>query len=437
MVLLTLAMAASVLAVVGPAAAQDQPTCGGLAVTILGTSGDDVLTGTDGIDVISGLEGNDIIRGLRGRDVLCGGPGRDRIFGGRNGDIIFGGDEGDKINGEAGADILLGERGNDRIIGGGGDDSIDGGRGRRDRLFGREGVDSCVDAQSRTIRRDCESTGANAGQLGSTLDLTAGGVAASWTVHSVADPATPSDNDTPGAGNRFVSIQVATVATAGNISDCTFNVVRLIGSDGAEYVSDFIEVAEGLQLDCYSHAPGDVRQGWVTFEVPQGVQPDRVRVAMDAGFSPDQGTFDLTAGTATSASRLSTPGAVSLGDSADLTNLGDVLRVTVHAVADPATPVLPLEPGERIVAARVSIENRSDVVQFSAQFSAIGTVGQIHRSSLLPVVEGPVGSLGGIQPGETITAWVSFVVPDTNDILKIEASHGLDDPTAEWAIAPQ
>ncbi len=47
--------------------------CEGLEPTILGTSGDDILTGTPGRDVIHGLGGRDLIDGRGGDDVICRG----------------------------------------------------------------------------------------------------------------------------------------------------------------------------------------------------------------------------------------------------------------------------------------------------------------------------------------------------------------------------
>jgi Ca2+-binding RTX toxin-like protein len=102
------------------ATAQTPPTCDGVAATIVGTVGDDLLLGTDGKDVIVGLEGNDVIYGFAGRDVLCGGPGRDELFGGPSSDTLHGGDQSDQLTGDAGNDYLFGDRGNDRLIGGNG-----------------------------------------------------------------------------------------------------------------------------------------------------------------------------------------------------------------------------------------------------------------------------------------------------------------------------
>ena len=77
--------------------------CLGQRATIVGTSGDDLLTGTPGNDVIAGLAGHDTIDGSDGDDVLCGDDGNDRIFGGAGRDTIDSGTGTDVcVNGEAG-----------------------------------------------------------------------------------------------------------------------------------------------------------------------------------------------------------------------------------------------------------------------------------------------------------------------------------------------
>ena len=101
-----------VLALLPTVDAQRAVECGGLPVTLQGTSGDDVLRGTNGVDVIHGLGGNDRIIGRGGDDILCGGSGRDTLIGG-------GGD-----------DQLFGDRGRDQLKGGPGVDALDGGNGR-------------------------------------------------------------------------------------------------------------------------------------------------------------------------------------------------------------------------------------------------------------------------------------------------------------------
>ena len=94
--------------------------CQGLAPTIVGTPGDDVLSGGNGVDVVMGLGGNDTITGGNGNDVICGGDGDDVLRGGNGDDVLLGG---------AGDDQLYGDNGNDTLTGGPGTDLLDQGRG--------------------------------------------------------------------------------------------------------------------------------------------------------------------------------------------------------------------------------------------------------------------------------------------------------------------
>jgi Ca2+-binding RTX toxin-like protein len=96
--------------------------CRGRAATIVGTTGNDVLTGTSGRDVVAALGGNDRVSTLGGNDLVCAGAGKDRV------------------NGKGGKDRLLGQGGNDRLRGGAGKDNLRGGGGR-DRCNGGPGVD--------------------------------------------------------------------------------------------------------------------------------------------------------------------------------------------------------------------------------------------------------------------------------------------------------
>ena len=106
-------------------------TCGGLAATIVGTAGDDVIVGTPGADVIVGLGGDDRVRGLGGADAICGGTGDDTLAAGTGPDLV---------RGRSGEDGLRGGRGVDDVRGGAGDDSLGGGRG----------VDGCAGAPTWT-----------------------------------------------------------------------------------------------------------------------------------------------------------------------------------------------------------------------------------------------------------------------------------------------
>ena len=90
--------------------------CQGLAPTITGTDGDDVLTGTDGADVIMGLGGSDVITGGNAEDVVCGGAGDDTLSGGNGNDVLSGGFGVDTVNGDNGDDTLVGGPGEDVLV---------------------------------------------------------------------------------------------------------------------------------------------------------------------------------------------------------------------------------------------------------------------------------------------------------------------------------
>ena len=98
----------------------ENPTCNGLAATIVGTPGDDVIVGTNQHDVIVSFGGDDTITAGNGEDVICAGYGDDDVDGGNGKDIIFG---------EEGDDTVAGANGKDSLDGGGGTDDVDGGNG--------------------------------------------------------------------------------------------------------------------------------------------------------------------------------------------------------------------------------------------------------------------------------------------------------------------
>jgi Trypsin/RTX calcium-binding nonapeptide repeat (4 copies) len=92
------------------------PTCKGVAATMVGTSGNDVVSGTAGRDVIVGLAGNDKLSGLAGNDLICGGAGKDKLIGGAGKDKLIGGKGKDKLIGGKGKDKLIGGAGKDKQI---------------------------------------------------------------------------------------------------------------------------------------------------------------------------------------------------------------------------------------------------------------------------------------------------------------------------------
>jgi len=120
--------------------------CGGEPATIVGTSGNDIISGTKGDDIIDGLGGNDVIKGGKGDDCLTGGAGNDQLKGGWGADEHVGG---------AGNDSIRGGHGNDQLDGGAGDDSLKGGHGD-DAMNGGADDDLCAGGHGTDTATECE-----------------------------------------------------------------------------------------------------------------------------------------------------------------------------------------------------------------------------------------------------------------------------------------
>ena len=85
-------------------AADAAGVCQGVAATIVGTEGDDVLRGTSGPRRHRRARWNDTISGLGGNDIICGGDGNDRIDAGNGADTVIAGAGDDVVFGGSGAD---------------------------------------------------------------------------------------------------------------------------------------------------------------------------------------------------------------------------------------------------------------------------------------------------------------------------------------------
>lgn len=73
-ILIGLVAALPLAAIGAPSAAAQTETCAGLAVTITGTSGPDVIVGTPGDDVIDSGRGDDNVSGGGGNDFIARAP---------------------------------------------------------------------------------------------------------------------------------------------------------------------------------------------------------------------------------------------------------------------------------------------------------------------------------------------------------------------------
>jgi Ca2+-binding RTX toxin-like protein len=134
---------------VGGSVLDDSLTGNGLANSLWGFEGDDLIAGGGGIDTIDGGDGADILNGDGGNDVIEGGGGDDTVYGGAGADTVTAGAGADQVWGGAAADtlsggldndVLHGEDGADTVNGDEGDDTLIGGIGN-DTLFGGDGLD--------------------------------------------------------------------------------------------------------------------------------------------------------------------------------------------------------------------------------------------------------------------------------------------------------
>lgn len=108
---------------------------------IYGGDGQDTLTGDAGVDSLYGEAGNDTVNGNDGNDLMYGGLGVDTMSGGNNDDTVYGENGSDILNGDAGNDYLDGGADNDTLDGGDGNDVLAGGDGN-DIIYGQAGNDN-------------------------------------------------------------------------------------------------------------------------------------------------------------------------------------------------------------------------------------------------------------------------------------------------------
>ena len=93
----TLAIAATLLAALGPMPAQASCVPGS-------TNGDDIITCDGANDTVNARNGNDVVAGNGGNDSLTGGNGNDALDGGAGNDTLTGGNGNDALDGGAGND---------------------------------------------------------------------------------------------------------------------------------------------------------------------------------------------------------------------------------------------------------------------------------------------------------------------------------------------
>lgn len=115
-------------------------------------------------------------------------------------------------------------------------------------------------------------------------------------VHKVIANGTPANDFVkPESGKRLYGIQL-TLKNAGKstYSDSPGNGAAVIDSEGQEYTASlFGEIAGAQNISSTTIAPGDLRKGFVIFEVPSKAKIVKLQMSLDSGFADHHGEWSL------------------------------------------------------------------------------------------------------------------------------------------------
>lgn len=202
--------------------------------------------------------------------------------------------------------------------------------------------------------------------LGETITLTGSDVEVAVTPRRVLDPAPTGEWDTPSAGSRYVAVEFSLHNSGDSpYSDSPSNGMVLI-DDGDRQYSSTLADAEGCGRlgGGVRMAEGDTRVGCVVFELPDGVTPAALQVALDSGFASATGRWDLASSVEPGEVPPSTADGMVVGESRTLEGSDTSVEVTLVRVLDPATPGEWDTPdaGHRVVAVELRLANNGDEV---------------------------------------------------------------------------
>ena len=128
--------------------------------------------------------------------------------------------------------------------------------------------------------------------LGETITLTGGdGVAVAVSVGAIADPATGSIPPRPEHRHVAVRIRLENVGLV-MYRDTPSNGAYLVDDAGHQHGAD---IADSVlpALGSPRVAPGRIETGFITFEVPEDVEPVRFLLTLNDGFGPETGEWAL------------------------------------------------------------------------------------------------------------------------------------------------
>lgn len=286
---------------------------------------------------------------------------------------------------------------------------------------------------------------AEATAVGSTAGLTGFDTTVDVTVLSIVDPAPTEEFLGPEEGNRLVAVQLRVVNTGtADYVDSPSNGAVLFDAADVQYANSFLPTLLGPELFSLRVIPGDVRTGWVTFEIPSDVEPAALMWTPDSGFSDTHARWDLLAAPVTPAKAPGViVGSTPVGTPIELTGTDSSVTFTVNRLFDPATPAefFEPEPGWRLVAVELTVLNTgSTPYDESPDVAAtiIDALGQQEFSLFSQTLDGPPfeGALS-LAPGESATGVITFAVPATSVVVKLQMAleFGFGDQLAELALS--
>jgi hypothetical protein len=227
-------------------------------------------------------------------------------------------------------------------------------------------------------------------------------------------------------------------------SDSPSNAVSVIGDDDTQHSATFANVEEGPIFSDATAAPGDLRQGWVVVEVPDGVNVGRVRYTPDSGFADETAEWDsaLDAIPLAADPAVTVPNA-GIGDTITLASLDGIpVAVTVDAIADPAEAAEFSDPqdGNRLVAVQLTLTNNgtSNYDDSVENMPSIVTPEGFSYGATLADVTAGQGFDGSLllTPQDTRTGWVVFELPSEQPIAKLTLAldSGFGPEAGEWQL---
>jgi hypothetical protein len=215
-----------------------------------------------------------------------------------------------------------------------------------------------------------------------------------------------------------------TAATPTNTS-ASFS-AKLIDGSGEQFSQTFFEADVGPAFPSFTIPGGDVRSGWLTFEVPEAAVGQRFQWEL----GDETAEWDLAAARQEpNALARPAPPTVPIGTAVAVTGAEEVpFEITVEQVVDRAQPTFgDIDRGMRFVAVQVTYHNTAStpIDEFAeTAFELIDGDGQVWRPSFFGTDAGP-GFDGEIKlaPADRRTGFVSFQIPTSATALKLAGSY--------------